>query len=78
MELTCCIMPSIAAFSHFWRVWLMKSSNCSHPFIYFPCFFLTKSLVEQRPHPLEHTYNKWRNEVRSCSCLLACQGGQQC
>ena len=43
---------------------------CSHPFIYFPAFFTVKAIVEQRPHPLEHAYHKWRNEVwESCKAL---------
>lgn len=35
----------------------------SHPFIYFPAFFLTRALVEQRPHPIDHAWHKWQNEV---------------
>ena len=43
---------------------------CSHPFIYFPTFYTVKSLVERQPHPLEHAYNKWRNEIwDSCKAL---------
>lgn len=45
-------------------------SSCSHPFIYFPTFYTVKSLVEQQPHPFEHAYNKWRNEIwDSCKAL---------
>jgi hypothetical protein len=43
---------------------------CSHPFMYFPTFYTVKSLVERQPHPLEHAYNKWRNEIwDSCKAL---------
>ena len=43
---------------------------CSHPFIYFPAFYTVKSLVERQPHPLEHAYDKWRNEIwDSCKAL---------
>ena len=43
---------------------------CSHPFIYFPTFYTVKSLVERQAHPLEHAYNKWRNEIwESCKAL---------
>ena len=43
---------------------------CSHPFIYFPAFYSVKSLVERQPHPMEHAYNKWRNEIwDSCKAL---------
>ena len=43
---------------------------CSHPFIYFPTFYTVKSLVERQPHPLEHAYNKWHNEIwDSCKAL---------
>lgn len=43
---------------------------CSHPFMYFPAFYTVKSLVERQPHPLEHAYNKWRNEIwDSCKAL---------
>lgn len=41
-----------------------------HPFMYFPTFYTVKSLVERQPHPLEHAYNKWRNEIwDSCKAL---------
>ena len=43
---------------------------CSHPFIYFPTFYTVKSVVERQAHPLEHAYNKWRNEIwESCKAL---------
>ena len=43
---------------------------CSHPFLYFPTFFLMKSIVEQWPHPVQHAYDKWRNEIwTSCKAL---------
>lgn len=43
---------------------------CSHPFMYFPAFYTVKSIVERQPHPLEHAYNKWRNEIwDSCKTL---------
>ena len=43
---------------------------CSHPFLYFPTFFLMKSIVEQWPHPVQHAYDKWRNEIwDSCKAL---------
>ena len=38
--------------------------------MYFPTFYTVKSLVERQPHPLEHAYNKWRNEIwDSCKAL---------
>ncbi|KAL3147315.1 hypothetical protein ABBQ32_002800 [Trebouxia sp. C0010 RCD-2024] len=41
-----------------------------HPFMYFPAFYTVKSIVERQPHPLEHAYNKWRNEIwDSCKTL---------
>lgn len=49
---------------------VLLAPSCSHPFIYFPTFYTVKSLVEQQPHPLEHAYNKWRNEIwDSCKAL---------
>lgn len=38
--------------------------------MYFPTFYTVKSLVERQPHPLEHAYDKWRNEIwDSCKAL---------
>ena len=44
----------------------------SHPFIYFPTFFTLKSLVERQPHPLQHAWHKWRDDIwSSCKALWA-------
>lgn len=49
---------------------IMLCMYCSHPFMYFPAFYTVKSLVERQPHPLDHAYNKWRNEIwDSCKAL---------
>ena len=38
--------------------------------MYFPAFYTVKSLVERQPHPLQHAYDKWRNEIwDSCKAL---------
>ncbi|KAK9789228.1 hypothetical protein WJX73_004317 [Symbiochloris irregularis] len=48
----------------------LMDQGIHHPFMYFPVFFLTQSLVAQKPHPIEYAANKWKNEVwESCKAL---------
>lgn len=69
----CCsapLWPHPNAAQHLFMYWSGKLCYCSHPFMYFPVFYTVKSLVERQPHPLEHAYNKWRNEIwDSCKAL---------
>ena len=38
--------------------------------MYFPTFYTVKSLVKRQPHPFQHAYNKWHNEIwDSCKAL---------
>ena len=43
---------------------------CSHPFIYFPTFFLVKSVVEQQKDPVVYAFHKWQRDIwGSCKAL---------
>ena len=43
---------------------------CSHPFIYFPTFFLMKSVVEKQKDPIVYAFHKWQRDIwGSCKAL---------